>query len=92
VKAQGPTLDFLRSFKKEHGTMFTDRVNVDVHSCGGWSVESWVEAEVCQAIVKSTAVEANEIVISETFSKSIPFPFNSNIRTNTRYAAPNPSS
>jgi Tat protein secretion system quality control protein TatD with DNase activity len=47
VKAQGPTLDFLRSFKKEHGTMFTDRVNVDVHSCGGWSVESWVDAEVC---------------------------------------------
>jgi len=46
VKAQGPTLDFLRSFKKEHGTMFTDRVNVDVHSCGGWSVESWVDAEV----------------------------------------------
>ncbi|KAH8083077.1 hypothetical protein HD553DRAFT_53516 [Filobasidium floriforme] len=45
VKAQGPTLDFLRRFKKKHGAMFTDRVNVDVHSCGGWSVESWVDAE-----------------------------------------------
>lgn len=46
VKAQGPTLDFLKRFKKKHGAMFTDRVNVDVHSCGGWSVESWVDAEV----------------------------------------------
>jgi Tat protein secretion system quality control protein TatD with DNase activity len=46
VKAQGPTLDYLKEYKKKHGAMFIDRINVDVHSCGGWSVESWGEAEV----------------------------------------------
>lgn len=56
VKAQGPTLDFLRRFKKKHGAMFTDRVNVDVHSCGGWSVESWVDAEVSPSSIVAHAV------------------------------------
>lgn len=46
VKAQGPTLDFLTRFQKKHGPGFTRHVNVDLHSCGGWSVESWVSAEV----------------------------------------------
>ncbi|KAI5450526.1 Cut9-interacting protein scn1 [Naganishia albida] len=42
VKAQGETIKFLRDYKKKHGAKFEDRVNVDLHSCGGWSVESWV--------------------------------------------------
>ncbi|KAJ9101135.1 hypothetical protein QFC21_003353 [Naganishia friedmannii] len=41
VKAQGETIKFLRDFKKAHGAPFEDSVNVDLHSCGGWSVESW---------------------------------------------------
>jgi Tat protein secretion system quality control protein TatD with DNase activity len=46
VRCQGPTVDFLRRFAKKHSSRFTERVNVDIHSCGGWSVQSWVSAEV----------------------------------------------
>jgi len=45
VQCQGPTVDFLRRFANKHGSRFTDCINVDIHSCGGWSVESWVNAE-----------------------------------------------
>lgn len=45
VKAQGATLDFLKTYAKEHAG-WTDRCPVDVHSCGGWSVEGWADAEV----------------------------------------------
>jgi hypothetical protein len=38
----GETIKFLRDIKKKYGRQFEDRVNVDLHSCGGWSVESWV--------------------------------------------------
>lgn len=46
----GETIKFLRDTKKRHGREFEDRVNVDLHSCGGWSVESWV-SEVSPAPV-----------------------------------------
>lgn len=45
VKAQGATLDFLKTYAREH-TGWIDRCPVDVHSCGGWSVEGWADAEV----------------------------------------------
>lgn len=38
----GETIKFLRDIKKKYEKQFDDRVNVDLHSCGGWSVESWV--------------------------------------------------
>jgi len=42
----GPTYDILFSMRKKHGRRFTDRVNVDIHSAGGWSAEFWSQAEV----------------------------------------------
>lgn len=40
-------MDFLKAFTKKHGQRFLDRTNIDLHSCGGFSVEGWLEAEVC---------------------------------------------
>ena len=38
----GETIKFLRDIKIKYGHRFENRVNVDLHSCGGWSVESWI--------------------------------------------------
>jgi Tat protein secretion system quality control protein TatD with DNase activity len=73
VKAQGPTLDFLRRFKKKHGAMFTGRVNVDVHSCGGWSVESWVDAEASPSSLNHHDDNGNSLTTCiHTFQKHFP--------------------
>ena len=42
----GPTYDVLVAMRKKRGARFTQRVNVDVHSGGGWSAEFWTQAEV----------------------------------------------
>lgn len=42
----GPTMDVLRSMKTKHGPHFTHRVNVDLHSAGGWSPQFWIQAQV----------------------------------------------
>lgn len=42
----GPTMDVLRSMKTKHGPHFTHRINVDLHSAGGWSPQFWIQAQV----------------------------------------------
>ncbi|WVQ79538.1 hypothetical protein IAT38_001637 [Cryptococcus sp. DSM 104549] len=44
VGCAGPTLDSLIALKEKHGTSFTGRVNVDVHSGGGWNPNFWAQA------------------------------------------------
>ena len=96
VKAQGPTLDFLKRFKKKHGAMFIDRVNVDVHSCGGWSVESWVDAEasLCRSLhaFDEEMLNSNLSRFTETFPQPLPVAFDSNIRSHARHAPPHSGS
>lgn len=45
VASAGPTMDVLRSMKTKHGPHFTHRVNVDLHSAGGWSPQFWIQAQ-----------------------------------------------
>lgn len=45
VACAGPTMDVLRSMKTKHGPHFTHRVNVDLHSAGGWSPQFWIQAQ-----------------------------------------------
>lgn len=44
--AAGPTMEVLKSIRDRHRTRFTNRINVDIHSGGGWSPEFWSQAEV----------------------------------------------
>jgi hypothetical protein len=39
-------MEVLITLKRTHGYKFADRVNVDLHSCGGWSPQFWIQAEV----------------------------------------------
>ncbi|WVF68863.1 hypothetical protein IAT40_003636 [Kwoniella sp. CBS 6097] len=45
VACAGPSLDALISMRDRHGGRFTNRINVDVHSAGGWSGPFWAQAE-----------------------------------------------
>ncbi|KAK8849400.1 hypothetical protein IAR55_004732 [Kwoniella newhampshirensis] len=45
VSCAGPTLDTLIGIRDQHGTRFTNRINVDLHSVGGWSPAFWTQAE-----------------------------------------------
>ncbi|GFZ50248.1 hypothetical protein JCM24511_08004 [Saitozyma sp. JCM 24511] len=45
VAAAGPTMDVLTEFRDRYRTRFTNAINVDLHSAGGWSPEFWVQAE-----------------------------------------------
>ncbi|WWC73400.1 uncharacterized protein I206_107367 [Kwoniella pini CBS 10737] len=45
VACAGPSLDTLISMRNRHGIRFTNRINVDLHSAGGWSPEFWKQAE-----------------------------------------------
>lgn len=40
-------MDVLVTMRKKHRERYTNRVNVDIHSGGGWSAELWSQAEVC---------------------------------------------
>ncbi|KAK1923853.1 hypothetical protein DB88DRAFT_439198 [Papiliotrema laurentii] len=44
VAAAGPTLDVLVHLRDTYGTRFTNSVNVDLHSAGGWSPAFWTSA------------------------------------------------
>jgi hypothetical protein len=46
----GPTMDVLRAIRDKHRTRFTNRINVDIHSGGGWSPQFWQQAEVSRQI------------------------------------------
>ncbi len=48
----GPTYDVLLAMRKEHGARFENRVNVDIHSGGGWSGEFWSQAQVSSLSLK----------------------------------------
>lgn len=39
-------MDVLNSMKTKHGAHFIRRVNVDLHSAGGWSPQFWTQAQV----------------------------------------------
>jgi Tat protein secretion system quality control protein TatD with DNase activity len=39
----GPTLDFLRDFSRRHPSFYS--INFDIHSCGGFSVTSYISAQ-----------------------------------------------
>lgn len=39
-------MDVLREMRDTHGPRFTNHVNVDLHSGGGWSPEFWSQAAV----------------------------------------------
>lgn len=41
----GPTLDIFTSFRDRHRSRFTNRVNIDLHSAGGWAPDFWKGAE-----------------------------------------------
>ncbi|EIW72316.1 hypothetical protein TREMEDRAFT_66816 [Tremella mesenterica DSM 1558] len=43
VAAPGPTAEALLALKKKHGKHFTHRINVDLHSAGGWSPSFWTQ-------------------------------------------------
>ncbi|EAL20647.1 hypothetical protein CNBE0130 [Cryptococcus deneoformans B-3501A] len=45
VACAGPTMDVLNSMKTKHGPHFIRRVNVDLHSAGGWSPQFWTQAQ-----------------------------------------------
>ncbi|WVW86580.1 hypothetical protein I302_108630 [Kwoniella bestiolae CBS 10118] len=45
VACAGPSLETLISMRDRHGIKFTNGINVDVHSAGGWSPDSWKQAE-----------------------------------------------
>ncbi|WWC93131.1 uncharacterized protein L201_008098 [Kwoniella dendrophila CBS 6074] len=45
VACAGPSLDLLISMRNKHGIKFTNGINVDIHSAGGWSAEFWKQAE-----------------------------------------------
>ncbi|OCF39226.1 hypothetical protein I317_06995 [Kwoniella heveanensis CBS 569] len=45
VACAGPSLDALTAMRDRHGGRFTNRVNVDLHSAGGWSGPFWSQAE-----------------------------------------------
>ncbi|OWZ42807.1 hypothetical protein C351_03017 [Cryptococcus neoformans c8] len=45
VACAGPTMDVLNSMKTKHGSHFIRRVNVDLHSAGGWSPQFWMQAQ-----------------------------------------------
>ncbi|WWD20021.1 hypothetical protein CI109_104494 [Kwoniella shandongensis] len=45
VSCAGPTLDTLIGMRDKHGMSFTNRINVDLHSAGGWSPPFWTQAE-----------------------------------------------
>lgn len=42
----GPTMEVLTRIRNKHRSRFTNRINVDIHSAGGWSPEFWTQAEV----------------------------------------------
>ncbi|WRT69383.1 uncharacterized protein IL334_006367 [Kwoniella shivajii] len=45
VSCAGPSLDALISMRDKHKMNFTNKINVDLHSAGGWSPEFWKQAE-----------------------------------------------
>lgn len=45
VASPGPAYDVLITLRTKHGKHFTDRVNVDIHSAGGWAPDFWAQAE-----------------------------------------------
>ncbi|ORY35039.1 hypothetical protein BCR39DRAFT_573782 [Naematelia encephala] len=45
VSAPGPTMDVLIRMRDKHRTRFTNRINVDLHSAGGWRPAFWLQAE-----------------------------------------------
>ena len=42
----GPTFDVLKDMRDKHRTRFTNRINVDLHSGGGFSPDFWKQTEV----------------------------------------------
>jgi hypothetical protein len=46
LTSKGPTMDALTAFRDRHKTRFTNAINVDLHSAGGWSPDFWLQAEV----------------------------------------------
>ncbi|WVR08340.1 hypothetical protein IAU60_005393 [Kwoniella sp. DSM 27419] len=45
VACAGPTMEALVSMRDRHGIRFTNGINVDLHSAGGWSAEFWSQAQ-----------------------------------------------
>ncbi|OCF61665.1 hypothetical protein L486_01323 [Kwoniella mangroviensis CBS 10435] len=45
VACAGPSLETLISMRDRHGVRFTNNINVDIHSAGGWSPDFWEQAE-----------------------------------------------
>lgn len=39
-------MDALTRLRNKHRERFTNRINVDIHSGGGWSPQFWAQAEV----------------------------------------------
>lgn len=46
-------MDVLKEMRDTHGPRFTNRVNVDLHSGGGWSPEYWSQAAVRRLLHRS---------------------------------------
>lgn len=46
LTSAGPTLEVLTKMRDTHRARFTNRVNVDIHSGGGWKPQFWTQAEV----------------------------------------------
>lgn len=46
----GPTMEVLTRIRNKHRSRFTNRINVDIHSAGGWSPEFWTQAEASPSI------------------------------------------
>ena len=45
VASPGPSYEVLLGLRKKYGAQFSDRVNVDIHSAGGWAPDFWAQAE-----------------------------------------------
>jgi hypothetical protein len=61
-------MDVLRGVRDRHRARFTNRINVDIHSGGGWSPQFWQQAEVSASPLLSHLIADDQKQFSNLYA------------------------
>jgi hypothetical protein len=65
-------MELLTAVRDKHRTRFTNRINVDLHSAGGWSPEFWTQAEVSDDLGGVKRVKSITYIVSNPTGRTLP--------------------
>jgi hypothetical protein len=65
-------MELLTAVRDKHRTRFTNRINVDLHSAGGWSPEFWTQAEVSAGLGRVRCVNSVTYIVSNPTGRTVP--------------------